>query len=163
MKNLGIHNGADLKAWPLERLVLEFGKLGRHYYQIARGVDERPVESRRIRKSVSSETTFAHDLRDRGQMLNELQKLAHQVAQYLAARELQAYTVTIKVRYADFKLVTRSWTASKPLGNAEAICAYLPELLNRTEAGARPVRLLGVGVSNLAAAGTVEMEQLELF
>lgn len=163
MKSLGILTGADLKTWPLRRLVLEFGKVGRHYYQIARGIDERPVESARVRKSVSSETTFEHDLRDTAQMLEALQKLALEVTRYLAAKQLRGYTVTIKVRYADFKLVTRSRTSAKALASMEEICAFLPGLLARTEAHARPVRLLGVGVSNFAAAGPGQPRQLELF
>lgn len=73
---MGIHTGADLKTWPLEQLQYTFGNVGKFYYQIARGIDHRPVNIHRARKSLGTETTFEHDLDDTDQMLAILKRLA---------------------------------------------------------------------------------------
>jgi DNA polymerase-4 len=170
MKKLGIHSGADLKAWPLENLLQQFGKVGHYYYDIARAVDRRQVQSERIRKSLSSETTFEHDLDNTDVMLEQLRRLAAEVADDLTVRQLKGLTLTIKVRYADFQLVTRSQTFSRPFNRFEDMAPLLPQLLARTEAGMRKVRLLGVGVSHFdntpvdePPAGSQRMVQIELF
>ena len=161
MQALGIHTGADLRTWPLERLVEAFGKVGRRYHQLARGIDERPVVSERVHKSIGSETTFAHDFTDTGEMLAELEKLAAEVAENLDRRRLCGMTLTLKVRYADFQLITRSQTVSRPLADVADMRPLLPLLLARTEADRRAVRLLGVTVSNLVPVA--EDRQLALF
>ena len=164
MNALAIHTGADLRAWSLERLQQQFGKVGAFYYQIARGVDEREVISQRVRKSLGTETTFEHDLADRAEMLAVLNRLAAEVADDLAAKGLVGMTVTVKVKYADFEQVTRSRTVTRPIREVTAIRALLPELLERTDAGTRRVRLLGVTVSSLKSlAELTAFEQLPLF
>ena len=164
MKDLGIDTGADLKRWDLQDLLRTFGKLGQHYYDIARGIDNRTVESQRIRKSVSTETTFEEDLGDTGEMLAQLEQLSAELADYLFTKQLKGQTLTIKVRFADFQLITRSKTVARPFNSLAEIRALLPELLGRTEAGERKVRLLGVGVSNFIELNQQTiMEQIELF
>jgi DNA polymerase-4 len=164
MRAHGIHTGRDLLAWSLPRLQAAFGKSASYYYHAARGIDERPVSSQRVRHSLGAETTFQKDLDDPAEMLQQLERLAAQVAEGLAARRLGAHTLTIKVKYADFKLVTRSATTALPLWQLGELRRYLGALLARTEAGARPVRLLGVIASGLVAAETVHRApQLELF
>ena len=164
LKALGLHTGADLKAWPLEQLLLTFGKVGQHYYNIARAIDERPVVSDRAYKSQGSETTFAHDLTDTGEMLLQLENLALDVVESLQQKGLHGYTLTLKVKYADFQQVTRSQTVTQPLLRLTDIKPWLPELLGRTEAGERSVRLLGVTVSNFVdKPDTGGMVQLPLF
>lgn len=164
MKQHGIHTGADLKAWPLQDLLATFGKVGQHYYNISRGIDERQVQNERIRKSLSTETTFAHDLSDTAEMLVHLNRLAAEVADDLAMKQIKGMTLTIKVRYADFQLVTRSQSFSRPFHRYEEMLSILPQLLAKTAAGERKVRLLGVGVSNLvdAVVDSAAMQQLEL-
>jgi len=164
MQQLGIHTGADLKTWPLERLLQTFGKVGSYYYAIARGVDERPVVSERVYKSIGSETTFVQDLDDVDAMLQQLRDLAAEVMSTVQQRRLRPHTVTLKVKYADFQQVTRSQTVNQPLLALQDIAAWLPELLQRTEAGPRKVRLLGVSVSNFESSDHAHsMRQLELF
>ena len=164
MQQLGIYHGADLKQWPLERLVQTFGKAGQHYYHIARGIDLRPVVSERAYKSLGSETTFERDLDDVDEMLQQLEHLAKDVIDSLNKKQLRGYTLTLKVKYEDFQQITRSQTVSRPLLTLDDIQIWLPELLRRTEAGQRKVRLLGVTVSNFAeSANTGTMRQLELF
>ncbi|MCB1812345.1 MAG: DNA polymerase IV [Candidatus Competibacteraceae bacterium] len=164
MQQLGIRTGADLKNWPLERLLQTFGKVGQHFYHIARGLDARPVVSERPYKSLGSETTFEKDLDAVDEMLQQLRQLAADVVENLQRKQLRGYTVTLKVKFDDFQQVTRSQTVSQPLLTLQDIDRWLPELLRRTEAGARKVRLLGVTVSNFAEpASTGGMRQLELF
>jgi DNA polymerase-4 len=164
MHEHGIRSGRDLLDWPLERLQSLFGKAANYYYQAARGIDERPVSAQRVRRSLSSETTFQHDLRDPLEMLAQLRQLAAEVAQGLGARQLRAHTLTVKVKYADFRLVTRSATSAVAFGEVAELCRFLQPLLARTEAGTRPVRLLGVTASGLITAEQRDCPpQLELF
>ena len=110
MNALNITTGADLKLLSPEQLRRHFGKTGDFYYHIARGIDMRPVSNRRERKSISSETTFMADLSDRQVMLKSLDALADDTMQTLIEKQLSARTLTIKVKYADFRQVTRSKT-----------------------------------------------------
>ena len=164
MKRLGIYTGADLRRHSLDQLVDWFGKAGRHYYFVAQGQDPRPVVSERVRKSLGHETTFARDLHDREAMLEALGQLVAKVARDLVRKEVMGRTVTLKVKYADFQLITRSQTLGEAVASAEEIMAWIPALLNRTEAGPKPVRLLGVTMSGLEKPTRREAgEQLALF
>ncbi len=164
MHEHGIRTGAELREWTLERLQAVFGKAARYYYQAARGIDERPVSSQRLRQSLGSETTFPQDLHRVEDMLQALEQLAVDVAQGMAQRHLAAHTLTIKVKYADFRLVTRSLTRPVPMRDLNELRAHLAPLLARTDAGQRPVRLLGVTVSGLTDADSFcQQPQLELF
>ncbi len=163
MHKLGIRTGADLAAWSLEDLQRVFGKSGSFYYHIARGIDERPVRPRRVRKSYGSETTFERDLDDPAAMLAALRPLATEVLEGLAQKGLTAATWTLKVKYHDFQQVTRSYTAPYPLLDVEAVMEVMEELLKRTEASRRPVRLLGVTGSGLRPVKEAAALQLGLF
>ena len=156
MNALNITTGVDLKSLSLEQLRRHFGKTGDFYYHIARGIDMRPVSNRRERKSISSETTFMEDLSDRQVMLKSLDALANDTIQTLIEKQLSARTLTIKVKYADFQQVTRSKTFPEPFVAAVPIRPVLAELLAKTDAGKRRVRLLGVGVSNLQPLSAVQ-------
>ena len=160
MHALGIYCGADLRERSLEDLENHFGRSAAYYHGIARGIDTREVEHRRQRKSIGSETTFQTDLRDCSDMLATLERLGREVDESLHQSGLAARTVAIKVRYADFTSVTRRYTPANPLRSVEDVNAWLPELLARTEASERPVRLLGVSVSGLSPAGIAGVEQL---
>jgi DNA polymerase-4 len=162
MKALGIHNGGNLRGQSLEKLQAHFGKTANYYYQIARGIDERPVCVSRERKSIGAETTFAEDLFDTQEMINRLNHLAVRVAESLQSKELQASTLTIKVKYADFKQVTRSQTVDNAIVGAAQIHAWLPLLLNKTQVGEKPVRLLGVSLSSLDKKSGETPRQLSL-
>ncbi len=162
MRELGIHTGADLRRRSLEELQAAFGKSGAFYYNIARGIDERPVQPVRERKSIGSETTFPRDLDDPEAMLAALRPLAAEVLDSLSQRRLSADTWTLKVKYHDFRQVTRSHSCHPPLRELEALMTVLATLLTRTEAAERPVRLLGVTASGLRPLQTTQA-QLELF
>ena len=164
MKSLGIHTGADLKTWSIEQLQFTFGKVGRFYYQIARGEDQRPVNTSRIRKSLGTETTFEQDLADTDRMLMILGRLTEKVMAHLKEKKFLARTITLKVKYDNFELSTRSHTQDDPFVDAGTIMDIIPELLARTEAGKRKIRLLGITASSLIPfPGDQYEEQLDLF
>ena len=119
--------------------------------RLAEGKDDRPVSPNRVVKSSGSEHTYPADLTDADTIRREIEKLARQGAAWLERKGLTARTVTIKVRYSDFTTVTRSHSADPATRDAERIAERAERLLGRTEAGDRPVRLLGVTLHNLAA------------
>ena len=151
MKALGIECGYDLKQWSQSRLQKYFGRMGVYYYGIVRGEDERQVHNNRTRKSIGAETTFNTDLVATEEMLARLQLLAEKVVGVLQKKKLTAKTMTLKVKFDDFQQVTRSHTEHHVFCSIDAILRRLPQLLDKTEAGSRRVRLLGVSVSNLKA------------
>jgi len=158
MKKIGIETGNDLRQKTLVELVSHFGKSGQYYYNIARAIDERPVRSQRIRKSLGKETTFAEDILSVEVLTDKIMALAKQVLNSLEKQKLQAKTLTVKVKYANFKQVTRAYTAEKTL-NFPALEQLVPSLLTRTEVGKMPVRLVGISLSGF---DTVESEQPQL-
>lgn len=149
MKELGIHSGSDLLKKELDELVMHFGKAGRFYYNIARGIDLRPVNNKRERKSLGKETTFSQDMEDMNEMFRILDELSNSVSRALFEKQLIAQTITLKVKYADFELITRSVTIEKATQSASRIARLVKELLTKTEAGQRKIRLLGVSTSKL--------------
>lgn len=163
LKAHGIHTGADMRQWSQARLVEVFGKAGAFYHAIARGVDERPLQASRLRKSYGSERTFASDIAAPDEMLDELVHLYEQVRSGLAARRLDARTLTLKVKLTDFRIITRGQTLAGGLGALAAPRALLAELLARARLEGRAVRLLGVTASGLADAAAPQRSQLVLF
>jgi DNA polymerase IV len=149
MRSLGIFTGADLKKWTEPALLEKFGKTGRFYYQIARGEDDRPVEPNRICKSIGAEESFAVDLSQRRDMITALAEIAETVAKRLAENQTGGKTVTLKVKYEDYKQVTRSRTVAESVQEAEQMLDLAVELLDTTEAAKKAVRLLGISISSL--------------
>lgn len=162
MRSLGIETGADLRRLSFSELEGYFGKSAGYFYNVARGQDERPVESSRERKSIGSETTFAEDLDEVPAMLEVLTGLAHSVAGHLQEHALRASTMTIKVKYSDFTQVTRSYSVVEGFEHADDMVVCLPWLLGRTDAAQRAVRLLGVSVSGLKPASPRRQLSLDL-
>jgi DNA polymerase-4 len=152
LRAIGIARLVDVRAADAERLRRAVGGQADWLRQLARGEDPRPVQPHRPWKSLSSETTYAQDLLDPAAIREELARLARRTAAQLERRSLLARTVTIKVRYADFATITRSHTAAPATRDPERIAARALVLLEHTEAGARPVRLLGAGVHGLLAS-----------
>jgi DNA polymerase-4 len=151
MKALGIECGYDLKQWSQSRLQKYFGLMGVYYYGIVRGEDERQVHNNRTRKSIGAETTFNTDLVATEDMLARLQLLAEKVVGILQKKKLAAKTITLKVKFDNFQQVTRSHSEQDVFHSIDVILRRLPQLLDKTEAGSRRVRLLGVSVSNLSS------------
>ena len=136
------------------------GSLAGWLIELAHGRDDRPVEPNRAAKSSSSECTYATDLTALTEIRREIEEMAREVAGWLARKSVMARTVTIKVRYSDFTTVTRSQSSPAPTQDADQVAARALALLDKTDAGRRPVRLLGVGVHNFGdAAGAASMEE----
>jgi len=148
MLNLGIKTGADLKRYSKAQLIQIFGKSGGYFFDIAHGLDDRPVKPNRIRKSIGKETTFSEDLDDRDQMIEILENIAAKLENALLKKDAKGRTITLKVKYFDFQSVTRSTTIDQPVDSAAVIMEYVRPLLAKTEAGNKKVRLLGISVSN---------------
>lgn len=148
MKALGIHNGSDLREHDLRFLVRNFGKAGRYYFDIARGIDFRRVTPDRPMKSVSVEDTFQTDLSDLSQLHSELERLVGLLIPRLQKYEIKAKTFNLKVKYGDFQIASRSQTDANGYFEASQMILTAKDLLTKTEAGDRPIRLLGVGLSN---------------
>ncbi len=152
LRAIGCAKLVDVRGVDAARLRKVVGSWADALVRLAHGDDARPVVPDRARKSVSTEDTFREDLTDPREMSTIVESMARQDAAFLAERRLLARTVTLKVRYADFTTVTRSDSAP-PTRDPDALAARAASLLSRTEAGARPVRLLGVGVHGLVTPG----------
>ena len=148
LQGLGIRTVADLEAKPLEFLEKEFGKFGLYLHDIARGIDERQVTPWRERQSYGAEETFASDISDKGQLIDFLRECAQRVFSELKEEGKQARTVTLKIKYQDFQTVTRRQTSDSFLASAADIFSVVKDLLEKTEAGRRPVRLAGISLAN---------------
>ncbi|RLL54390.1 DNA polymerase IV [Mariprofundus sp. EBB-1] len=148
LHKLGIYTGKDLQTWSREDLQQVLGSSAEYFYLAARGIDHRPVKSSRVRKSLGKETTFAKDILDREELLEHAKKLAEKVSLRLQAQKLMPKTITLKVKYGDFKQITRAFSQPQPFTNLKDIEAQLPKLLDQTEAGQCPVRLIGLTASN---------------
>jgi DNA polymerase IV len=157
LQSLGLRTVADLRAAGAGQLQQLFGSIGGHLHALALGIDERPVASEDL-KSVGHEDTYADDLYTRDELHLQLLALAERVARRLRRQGVAGRTITLKVRYADFSTVTRARTLPDALDEAHLLLRVARELLGRTEAGSRAVRLLGISVSQLQKRGTGQQE-----
>jgi DNA polymerase IV len=162
MKGFGIESGLDLKSQSLEFLQQHFGKAGPYYYWIARGIDQRMVEADRLRKSVGAENTFPADLFTYEAARDALQEIADKVWRYCERSGIRGRTVTLKVKFANFKQITRSRTAQAPVETRSDLDRLSRELLEPIFPVARGIRLLGVSLSSLEAQEAPAKDQLNL-
>ncbi len=161
MNRLGLESGADLKAQSLPFLEQHFGKAGAYYYWIARGVDNRPVRANRIRKSIGAENTFFQDVFTLPQARDALAPIVEKVWAACVKTGVRGRTATLKVKYADFRLITRSRTLEAPVASREELERIALELMAPIFPAPGGVRLLGVSLSSLEPAGQ-EPSQLRL-
>jgi DNA polymerase IV len=162
MNRLGIVTGADLGAQTLAFLQQHFGKAGSYYYWIARGVDHRPVRPDRIRKSIGAENTFFEDIYTFDAARAALAPIVDKVWSACEKHGLRGRGVTLKVKYADFRLVTRSRTLAAPILSRAELTETALDLLAPVFPTANGVRLLGVSLSALEAAAGAAPRQLKL-
>lgn len=147
MKELGIHNGFDLKQYSVQYLTKKFGKSGLHFYNIVRGIHLSEVKPNRIRKSLSAENTFSSDISDDEQIADALERIWEEVVRRMERSGIKGRTVTLKIKYHDFTIQTRSKTIEQFLEPAK-IKEIVWELW-RQEPLVAAVRLFGIGISNL--------------
>jgi len=168
MKKMGLHTGADLKTLTQDELVGHFGKAGNFYYRIVRGIDEREVQPHQETKSISAEDTFAYDLTSMEEMGPEIDKIAKLVHERLVKNNLKGRTITLKIKYSDFKQITRNRSLLKPVNELEIISSISKQLLAATEPEDKKIRLLGITVSNFGEIAVKQKtekptDQLKLF
>jgi DNA polymerase IV len=145
----GIERLVDVRTAAPAALAAAVGSQAAWLTALAWGRDDRDVVPDRTAKSAGAERTYAEDLRDVAMMRSQLDRLSHTCGDWLARKSLRARTVTLKVRYDDFTTVTRSVSVPGGVGESAAIVVHAHALLEKTDAGTRPVRLLGVSVHNL--------------
>jgi DNA polymerase IV len=149
MHNLGIHYGRDLSKWDEESLIRNFGKAGTFFYQMVRGIDNRPVDCESVRKSVGAETTFDTDLSKQFEIIAELYHIEQEVMRRVKEAEFHGRTVTLKVKFNDFRQITRSHTLLSYIHDFETLHKEVTALRKSIDLSHTRIRLLGVSVSSI--------------
>jgi len=162
MHALGIYTGLDLRQFSLPTLQQHFGKSALFFYQIAQGIDERAVNPYRTRKSIGTETTYAEDLQESTEIYQQLTQLFQQSLEKVQAKRLYARTLTVKIKYHDFKQITRSLSFKQPIKASYFNEMLLRKLLKKDLIGESKVRLLGVTLSALEPQ-SLTYRQMDLF
>ena len=157
---LGVHTIGDLARLPLPLLEKKFGKHGKSLHYAALGYDERNVETAHETKSVGHEFTFDTDLTDIISIRRELLELSGMVASRLRRYQFQGRSITLKVKYHDFRQITRSSTIKQHCADSKKIYQEALQLLDKTDAGQKPVRLLGISISGLQLEGELKQQYL---
>lgn len=148
MKSQGLHTGFDLKQLTENDLIKNFGKTGKFFYQIVRGIDTREVQPHRETKSVGAEDTFSYDLETVEEMREQLSKIAAIIANRLQNHNMKGRTITLKLKFHDFKQITRSQSFPELVSNQDFIERTAITLLNQLDLTGKKVRLLGISLSN---------------
>jgi DNA polymerase-4 len=156
MNGLGIFTGLDMRNQTLEFMNANFGKAGSYFYWISRGVDERPVRANRIRKSVGAENTFSSDLTDLDSLVVELEPLIDKVWHHCESAGSRGRTVTLKIKFADFEIITRSRSVSSAVANRDDLARLAIGLLEDAMPLPKAVRLLGVSLSSLQSENDMD-------
>lgn len=162
MHQLGIITGADLKMKPLEELTLRFGKVGRYYYNIARAIDERPVNPNRIRKSLGAERTFEDDLLTEEDISFQTVRIAEILIERIERSKSRGKTITLKLKYNDFEVINRSKTFGHLISDPQEIHQISIELMQKELPAKKGIRLIGLTLSNLENADEDVHRQLTI-
>ena len=157
---LEIQTGLDIRGRTLAFLEAHFGKAGAYYYWISRGIDERPVRVNRIRKSIGAENTFFQDLTEFDAMVSELQPLVDKVWRHCENTGHRGRTVTLKVKFADFEIISRSRSVPTAVGGRDDLERLAVGLLEAAMPLPKAVRLLGVLLSSLQFSNDGEQRQI---
>ncbi len=160
LRKMDIHTIGDLAAFPRDVLSSKFGKMGAHFYNLAHGIDDRPIVAGEGVKSVSNEHTFGRDVNDVEQLLQTLLWLSEKVGYRLRQKRLKGKTVHLKMRYDNFSTITRNKTLPERIDNTQTLYEISSALFNENYQRGRKIRLLGVGLSGF---GKMQTEQLSLF
>ena len=162
MHGLGIFNGADLAALTLEEMTAKFGRSAQYWFDLSRGIDNREVKPNRERKSVGAEDTFASDITSLAEARSLTAPLIEKVWRVCETRGLFGRTVTLKIKFSDFEQITRSRSTPSALTSKDQLRAVADVLLTQNFPPAKPIRLLGVTMSNFDNGSADEFEQLPL-
>lgn len=154
MKKMGLRTGGDLKKLTEEELTKHFGKSGRFFYKIVRGIDNREVQPHREHKSMGAEDTFSYDLTKVEEMNDQLEKIAKTVCVRLQKYNLKGRTITLKIKYHDFKQITRNMSFPQLMNDYDTIVNTAKQLLLNSGPENKKIRLLGISLSNFTEATT---------
>ena len=159
MNELGVFTALDLRVKDEVFLLRHFGKIGPHFYCICRGIDHRPVIANRIRKSVGAENTFSRDLSSLDDMRAELDPLVDKVWHYCESTGVRGRMVTLKIKFADFQIITRSRSLPAPIPDRSTLATISAEILAVQFPMRKGVRLIGVSLSSLCADAIRDADQ----
>lgn len=160
MHRMGIFTGYDLLHCSLQRLIEVFGKMGQVFYDFARGIDLRTVETEYVRKSVGCEHTFAEDISARSAVIIELYHTVLELVTRIEKGRFEGRTLTLKVKFGDFTQITRSITQHKILICKDDILPLAKQLLNSVDySTANPIRLIGLTVSGSSSETAAHREE----
>ncbi|MEO1098466.1 MAG: DNA polymerase IV [Bacteroidota bacterium] len=148
MHKMGILHGSDLKQWSEIELVSRFGKSGRYYYRIARAEDDRPVNPDRIRKSLGAENTFSKNIMTLEEVLEKLEFIKATMLRRMSGSNTKGKTFTVKAKYEDFQIITRSKTVDYWIENENQVKKLITEVVKEIPL-TKGIRLLGLSISNL--------------
>jgi DNA polymerase IV len=162
MHKLGIHNGSDLKKWDKDSLTRNFGKSGEFFYNISRGIDERAVEPIQERKSIGTELTYEKDLVTRFEIIAELYKLEKELMDKIIDSGSFGRTITIKVKFSDFRQLTRSKTIQHYIRRFDTLHREVTYIRKSLKLEGSRIRLLGISISHIESEDNSE-RQLYLF
>jgi DNA polymerase-4 len=162
MARMGIVTGADLKAQSLAFLAHNFGSAGQYYHDLARGICHRPVRPDRPYKSIGAEDTFVEDLIAEADLAAELDRISQTVWRRIAEKEISGRTVTLKVKYRDFQIITRARSLDRFVAGREEFLEIGCTLLRTLMPAAKGIRLLGLTLSNLSEGADADTETLKL-
>ena len=161
MHKMNIHKGRDLKTYPREDMIKYFGKAGNYFYDVVRGIDDRPVVSFRERKSIGAERTYESDLYDINLVKEKLTEVIDIMWKRYEAKKKQAKTLTLKIRFSDFNTITRSNTQNQAFTYEEMLNTMM-NLLPLQEIEKQGVRLLGATMSNFQIEDQKSSKQIEI-
>ena len=162
MHKLSVYNGADLRQWTKEKLIRHFGKSGNYYFDIAHVQDERPVNPARIRKSLGAERTFRSDLVADQDIYTSLKGITEEVMRRMEKANITGKTVTVKIKFSDFRQITRSITVDKVVNSFDKLWELAQTLLLKVDLDTKQIRLLGITLSNFDTGEISTSEQLEM-
>jgi len=162
MHQHGIYTGADLRRKSQHWLIKHYGKVGIHYFNISRAIDNRPVNPHRIRKSVGTERTFEKDLQSRFEIITALYHIEKELMRRMQRAESYGRTLTLKIKFSDFKQITRSKTIPELIDHFDLLHRTTKEIFYQLEWGDKKIRLLGLSVSQLKDDSNQQAVQLEL-
>lgn len=162
MHELGINHGIDLKKLSMEEQVSRFGKVGRYYYDIARAIDDRPVNPNRVRKSLGAERTFENDLTHDTEIVDQLNRIADILIDRMARSKTKGKTITLKLKYNDFEVINRSKTVGHFISDPNEVMQVSNELVIKELPAKKGIRLIGVAISNLESDQQQAARQLTI-
>ena len=160
MHKMGIFHGRDLKQKSLREMLSYFGKAGKYYYNISRGIDDRAVNPNRIRKSIGAENTFSTSLSTQQELKEKMQAISNKCWERYSKNDATAHTLTLKVKYDDFTRITRSKTTDKSIATKEFFVVSLNALIDQLELPQK-VRLIGCSLSNFEIKAKQQPQQEE--